>query len=205
MDGVSADENPTPRHDLDRPAWGQGGRAGRAASAQQTPTPQAEAQHAGPAGRGGGAAKFYNYDSTAGSGPAIPDAPPAETHQKITLNGEALAYTAWAGYLPLGNATMGQSGAHLFETYYAKDGAGVAPVRPLLFFWADGPAWRLPGARKRARPSIVRRAPNEPGLHRILFDIRRNPLELPLISRPMVVGLGSPLRREASTASTIGS
>jgi carboxypeptidase C (cathepsin A) len=131
-------------------AGGQGGRAGRAAAAQPAPTPQAGTQAAGRGGRdgggGGGAGGFYNYDSTAGSGPAIPDAPPAETHQKITLNGETLAYTARAGYLPLRNATTGQSEAHLFYTYYSKDGAGEAPVRPLLFFLGGGPgvaaAWQ---------------------------------------------------------------
>ena len=108
-------------------AWGQGGngRAGRAAAAAQ----QAAAAPAGTAGRGGrggeaggGATEFFNYDPSAGSGPAIPDAPPAETHQKITLNGDALAYTARAGYLPLRNATTGQSEAHLFYTSYSKDG-----------------------------------------------------------------------------------
>jgi len=69
-------------------AWGQGGR-GRGAATQQ----------AVPAGRGavaagsGGAGEFYSYDPTAGSGIPISDAAPVETHQKITVNGEALAYT----------------------------------------------------------------------------------------------------------------
>ena len=122
-------------------AWGQGGgRAGRAAAAaaQQTGAPAGAA--AGTAGRGStGASEFYNYDTTAGSGPAIPDAPPVETHQKITVNGEALAYTARAGYLPLRNATTGQSEAHLFYTCYAKDGVSDAAARPLLFFLGGAP------------------------------------------------------------------
>jgi carboxypeptidase C (cathepsin A) len=70
---------------------------------------------------------------------AIPDAPPAETRQKITVNGEALTYTARAGYMPLHNATTGQSAAHLFFTYYAREGAGDASARPVLFFLGGAP------------------------------------------------------------------
>src|SRR5258708_2031683 len=81
-------------------AWGQGGR-GRGAPAQQGAAPAgAPAVATGRAGGGGGASEFYNYDPTAGSGPAIPETSPTETHQKITLNGQALAYTARAGYMP---------------------------------------------------------------------------------------------------------
>lgn len=140
-------------------AWGQGGsgRAGRAgappqAAPPQATTPQAATPQAGAAGRsgrgggGGGANEFFDYDTAAGSGPAIPDAPPKETHQKITVNGEALAYTVRAGYLPLRNATTGQSEAHLFYTFYAKDGVTDASVRPVMFFWGGGPgvaaAWQ---------------------------------------------------------------
>jgi carboxypeptidase C (cathepsin A) len=135
-------------------AWGQGGR-GRGAAAQQagqpaaTPAGTPAAAPAGATGRGGrggggggGAAsssEFYNYDTTAGSGPAIPDAPPTETHQKITVNGEALAYTARVGYMPLRNATTGQSEAHLFYTCYAKDGVADASVRPVMFFLGGAP------------------------------------------------------------------
>jgi len=115
-------------------AWGQdgNGRAGRAA-AQQAPAPP------GAPGRGGAATEFFNFDSTAVAGPSIPDAPPAETHRKITINGEPLAYTARAGYLPLRNATTGQSEAHLFYTCYVKDGETGAPVRPVLFFLGGAP------------------------------------------------------------------
>ena len=137
-------------------AWGQGGagRAGRAAVApQQTPT-VAPAATAGRGGRGGNtgpaSTEFYNYDATAAAaGPAIPDAPPAETHQKTAVNGETLAYTARAGYLSLRNATTGQVEGHLFYTSYAKDGAaGATPgaARPLLFFLGGAPgvsaAWQ---------------------------------------------------------------
>jgi carboxypeptidase C (cathepsin A) len=122
-------------------AWPQGGR-GRSNVAQQTPA-QPAATPATTPGRGGrGAApapttsEFYNYDASAASAQAIPDSTPAETHQKITVNGQALAYTARVGYLPLRNATTGQSEAHLFYTSYSKDGDAV---RPLVFFLGGAP------------------------------------------------------------------
>lgn len=119
-------------------AWAQGGRAGRAAAAaaQQTTPPAGAPANSG--GRGG-AVEFYSYDTTANAAPQIPDAAPAESHQKITVNGETLAYTARAGYLPLRNATTGQAEAHIFYTSYSKDGVTDASVRPLLFFLGGAP------------------------------------------------------------------
>jgi carboxypeptidase C (cathepsin A) len=150
-------------------AWGQG-RNGRGAAAQQQQTAaQAAAQTATPpagapgaataaaaAGRGGrnggGAAaangpnEFFDFDTTAGSEPPIPDGPPAETHQKIALGGETLAYTAHAGYMPLRNATSGQSEAHIFYTSYSKDGVSDASSRPVIVFLGGAPgvasAWQ---------------------------------------------------------------
>jgi carboxypeptidase C (cathepsin A) len=122
-------------------AWGQGGR-GRAGAAQQASPPAgapANAAGRGGGGAGGGAGEFYNFDTTAGSVPPIPDGPPTETHQKITVNGEALAYTARAGYMPLRNATTGLSEAHLFYTCYAKDGVSDGAARPVLFFLGGAP------------------------------------------------------------------
>jgi carboxypeptidase C (cathepsin A) len=112
-------------------AWGQGGgRAGRAGAAP-------------PAAPG---REFYNFDTAAGSIPAIPDSPPAETHQKIAVNGETIAYTTRAGYLPVRNATTGQPEAHLFYTCYFKDGASDSAARPLMFFFGGAPgvsaAWQ---------------------------------------------------------------
>ncbi|MGA2585494.1 MAG: hypothetical protein ABSF88_00495 [Candidatus Aminicenantales bacterium] len=101
---------------------------------------QGSGSQAGRGGRGGGgAADFYNYDSTATAGIPIPDAKPTETHQKIMINGEILAYTAQAGYVPLRNATTGQSEAHLFFTSYTKDGVSDASARPVLFFLGGAP------------------------------------------------------------------
>jgi carboxypeptidase C (cathepsin A) len=128
-------------------AWGQGGRAGRAAAAQQaqapaTPAPAQAAGRGGRGGRGGGepaTSEFYNYDTAASSGESIPDTQPVETHQKITINGETLAYTARAGYMALRNATTGQTEAHLFYTSYAKDGVSDPSVRPIVFFLGGAP------------------------------------------------------------------
>jgi carboxypeptidase C (cathepsin A) len=137
-------------------AWGQGGGRGRgaaaaAAAAQQAAPPAIAA--AAPAGRGGrgGAAEaatsdLFNFDPTASTEAPIPDSPPTETQQKIAVNGNALAYTARAGYLALHNATTGQSEAHVFYTAYFKDGVSDASLRPLLFFFGGGPgvsaAWQ---------------------------------------------------------------
>ncbi len=125
-------------------AWGQGGRAGRAAAPQQpaspaTPATQGRGGRGGEAGAAASGNEFYNYDTSAGSGAPIPDTPPTETHQKITLNGEALAYTARAGYMPLRNATTGLSEAHLFYTSYSKDGVTDAAARPVIFFLGGAP------------------------------------------------------------------
>jgi carboxypeptidase C (cathepsin A) len=142
--------------------WGQGGRAGRAAAQQQnapqqqapatqTAAPPAANPQAGGGGRGFGpvapaTSSFYDYDASAGASMAIPDGPPAETHQKVTVNGEAIAYTARAGYLALRNATSGQSEAHVFYTSYTKEGSGDLSSRPILFFLGGGPgvaaAWQ---------------------------------------------------------------
>jgi len=80
-------------------------------------------------GRGGGQS----------GGKAIFDSPPVETRQKITINGEVLAYTARAGYIPLRNATTGQTTAYLFFTSYAKDGVSDVSARPLFFFLGGAP------------------------------------------------------------------
>ncbi len=74
----------------------------------------------------------------------ISDAPAAETHQKITAGGQTLAYTAHAGFLPLRNATSGATEAHVFYTFYAKDGESAG--RPVMFFFGGAPgvsaAWQ---------------------------------------------------------------
>jgi carboxypeptidase C (cathepsin A) len=126
-------------------AWGQGG-SGRGAATQGTAAQQAGAAGRGGGRGGGGAVGFYSYDPAAPSGIPIADAPATETRQKIAVNGEALTYTARAGYLPLRNATTGQAAAHLFFTYYARDGISDPSSRPVLFFLGGAPgvatAWQ---------------------------------------------------------------
>lgn len=111
-------------------------------------TPQAQGRGA----RGGGfnaapaTSEFFDFETSAASEAAIPDGPPAETHQKISVNGEALGYTTRAGYMPLRNATTGQSEAHIFYTSYTKDGVSDASSRPVMMFFGGAPgvaaAWQ---------------------------------------------------------------
>lgn len=139
-------------------AWGQGQGRGRGNAAQQ-PTPPAAQQPgaaAAPAAQGRGSrnaapappatSEFYDFETSAGSEASISDGPPAETHQKISVNGETLAYTTHAGYMPLRNVTTGQSEAHLFYTSYMKDGVTDASRRPVMMFFGAGPgvsaAWQ---------------------------------------------------------------
>jgi carboxypeptidase C (cathepsin A) len=126
---------------LSAAAWGQGGRAGRGAAAAQQAAPPANptGRGAAPAAPTGAAGDFFIYDTTAGASMAIPEAPPTESHQKITANGEPLAYTARVGYQPLRNATTGQTVAHVFYTSYAKDGVSDESSRPLVFFLGGAP------------------------------------------------------------------
>jgi carboxypeptidase C (cathepsin A) len=129
--------------------WAQGGgRRGGATQQQQAPaSQQAAPQQAAPpqAGRGGRgtpeaavANDFYDFDSSASTISAIPDSPPAETHNKITINGKEIPYTARAGYMPLRNATTGQSEAHLFYTCYLQEGLTDAWAHPVVFFLGGG-------------------------------------------------------------------
>jgi carboxypeptidase C (cathepsin A) len=150
--------------------WGQGGR-GRGAQTGNQPAATNQTGAAGnAAGRGGPGAQpsndFYNYDPNVVTGPPIREEPPIETHQKITLNGEALAYTARVGFLPLHNATTGQSEAHLFYTSYSKDGVSDPSTRPICFFLGGAPgvsaAWQDFGGLgpKRMKPDSAPPAEN---------------------------------------------
>jgi carboxypeptidase C (cathepsin A) len=140
--------------------WGQGtGRRGAASTPPATGAPAATAPAAEPAstGRGGGrggaagtptGSEFFDFDPTATQTRlgANVDGAPAETHQKITVNGQPLAYTARAGFLPLVNATTGLPEAHVFFTSYSKDGDTDAYTRPIMFFFGGAPgvsaAWQ---------------------------------------------------------------
>src|SRR5262245_47377790 len=115
-------------------AWGQGGRgnAGRgAATAQQTPAGRGAGRGGGAGAGSGSESDFYNYHTSAPAVVPIAEGQPTETQQKVTVNGQPLAYTARVGYLPLVNATSGQTEAHIFYTFYAKATTSEAPARPL--------------------------------------------------------------------------
>jgi carboxypeptidase C (cathepsin A) len=120
-------------------AWSQGGRRGAPPQTEAPPNATGRGGRGATGTAAGGAGEFYNYDTTAGSTLGIPDGQPAETHQKITVNGQALDYTARAGHLPLHNATTGLSEAHIFYTSYSKDGVAEASTRPIVFFLAGAP------------------------------------------------------------------
>ncbi len=146
--------------------WGQrGGRGAAAAAAAAEAQPPAAAPGAaataaaGRAGRGAAAVtattpgdsasnEFYNFNPSAAMirpDPSV-DRPPVETHQKITVGGQTLAYTARAGFFPVLNATTGQPEAHIFFTSYSKDGVSDTASRPLMFFFGGAPgvsaAWQ---------------------------------------------------------------
>jgi carboxypeptidase C (cathepsin A) len=145
--------------------WGQGGGrranpaaqpAADAAAPAQTAAPAATAAQTGRGGGRGGAAaagqggsnEFYNFDPTAAvARPGVNvEAPPVETHQKITVGGQSFAYTTHAGFLPVMNATTGAPEAYLFFTSYSKDGVSEASSRPIMFFFGGAPgvsaAWQ---------------------------------------------------------------
>jgi carboxypeptidase C (cathepsin A) len=141
--------------------WAQGAsQAGRGAPAQGS-----SAQQAGAPGqrgqRGGAAVGFNDYDATAQTGMSIAGIKTAESHQKITLGSEVLAYAARAGFLPLRNATTGQAEAQIFYTSYLKEGPGDSASRPLVFFFGAGPgvsaAWQELGGfgPKRVDPQAA--------------------------------------------------
>ena len=128
-------------------AEGMEAQGGRQASGQ--PAPTAAGPQAGGAGRGGGrgaagggagADGLYAFDPTASSMATLPDGPPVETHQKVTLDGVAVTYTARAGFIGLRNATTGQVAARLFVTSYTKDGAS-GPRRPVAAFVGGAPGF----------------------------------------------------------------
>ena len=141
--------------------WGQGaGRRGATATppataqppASQAATPQTGTGRGGGRGAAGGgdagSNEFYNFDPSATQIRSFPnaDAPPVESHQKITVNGQPLAYTTHAGFLPVLNATTGAAEAHLFFISYSKDGLSDASARPIMFFFGGAPgvsaAWQ---------------------------------------------------------------
>jgi len=62
----------------------------------------------------------------------------AVTHGQVTINGQAIAYTATAGHLTAANPQTGQAEATVFYVAYTADNQ-VAQNRPVTFFYNGGP------------------------------------------------------------------
>ena len=69
--------------------------------------------------------------------PELPVTPTAVTHHRITIGGNALAYTVVAGRTTLNNKA-GQPAASVFSVAYVRDGQAQAK-RPVAFVWNGGP------------------------------------------------------------------
>jgi carboxypeptidase C (cathepsin A) len=93
-------------------------------------------------GRGAGSATngFYRFNYNLDEmQPINYPAQPIATKHQITLQGETIPYTANVGFMPIRNATTGNSEGHLFYVYYAKDGVTDKSKRPVWFLFNGGP------------------------------------------------------------------
>jgi len=71
--------------------------------------------------------------------PEIPETPPVETQHQIAVNGQALAYTATTGVIPLKDEEKDTVTARIFFTAYTLDGVDDLSARPLVFVFNGGP------------------------------------------------------------------
>ncbi|MHB1863093.1 MAG: S10 family peptidase [Gemmatimonadaceae bacterium] len=130
---------------------GRAGRGGRGAGAESAGGPRAAQAAAGV------------RDSAMGSPDrviAMTELPPVITHHTITMHGQTIAYTAYAGMLPIRNTTTGVTEGGIFFEAYVKDGQNPS-TRPLSFIFNGGPGsssvWLHLGA---FGPKRVRLAPD---------------------------------------------
>jgi carboxypeptidase C (cathepsin A) len=63
----------------------------------------------------------------------------SETRHRITLGGQAIDYTATAGFIPLKDKDGKTTTAQIFFVAYTKDGVSDAARRPLTFSFNGGP------------------------------------------------------------------
>lgn len=61
------------------------------------------------------------------------------THQRITVRGRELRYTARAGYIPIRDNETGSVHGRIFFIAYTLDGAARSARRPVTFAWNGGP------------------------------------------------------------------
>lgn len=74
---------------------------------------------------------------TAAAASTVRDEPPVIAKQSITVGGRKLDYTVTTGYMPLKNATTGETEARMFYMAYTLDNAPAG--RPLMFAFNGGP------------------------------------------------------------------
>src|SRR5215204_5781382 len=67
------------------------------------------------------------------------DEPPVITKHATRIGGRTLNYTVTTGFMPLKNATSGDTEARIFYMAYTLDGVGDAKARPLMFSFNGGP------------------------------------------------------------------
>lgn len=110
-----------------------------AALAAQQPQPQSARPAAAPDGARG------NSDS-AGRVAALPardiialtNVPPVTQRRSISIRGQNVAYTSYAGMLPIKNGETGAIEGGMFHIAYLRDGANPA-TRPITFVFNGGP------------------------------------------------------------------
>lgn len=69
--------------------------------------------------------------------PERPEEPPVVTKHSIRIGGRQINYTATAGFMPIRNATTGETEARIFFIDYTMD--DPPPGRPLMFSFNGGP------------------------------------------------------------------
>ena len=65
--------------------------------------------------------------------------PPVVTKHSVRAGGRQLNYTVTTGFIPLKNATSGDTEARIFYMAYTLDGASAGAKRPLMFSFNGGP------------------------------------------------------------------
>jgi carboxypeptidase C (cathepsin A) len=106
---------------------GGGGGGGRSGAAQGTGTPTDSSA----AGRSGAAARGRDIV-------ALAESAPVPTHHTVNVRGQAIAYTAYAGMLPMRNEQTDAVEGGMYYVAYLKDGADAAK-RPITFTFNGGP------------------------------------------------------------------
>ncbi|HVF30532.1 MAG TPA: hypothetical protein VNA22_06155 [Pyrinomonadaceae bacterium] len=67
------------------------------------------------------------------------DEPPVISKHSATIGGRRLSYTVTTGFMPIKNATSGETEARIFYMAYTVDGVTDPKTRPLMFSFNGGP------------------------------------------------------------------